>query len=392
MTGNNSNYRDFRMGRRILVPLTIWSLIVILMVACTLPVAGANVTATATTTATTATVSPTATATTSATATHTATQTTTATTTATSAASTTSTTTATTTATTAVTTAVTSVATTSSTSQVKPTAGFSADHLSGLPPLDVQFTDLSTGGPVSWTWDFGDGESSTDQNPSHTYDTAGGYTVTLTVVNRQGTSSDPHSESNYITVDEATATPTETATATATATESTTLAAKFSGSPVNGSAPLTVTFTDASTGSPDAWSWDFGDDSSSTDKNPAHTYQNSGLYTVTLKVSKSGDTDQTRKESYITVSGSSGASANTQDDTTPIPTLMKKSQLSGTTIPTPVVRTTQAQPGATQVLTGQAWLDRENKKLADAEAAASGQPSDIVTQIVGFFKGIFHWK
>ncbi len=313
MTGYMNPHKKIRGGHRILTPHATCVLVVILLATvCILPVTGANVTATATaasTTApttsatTTATTAATTTVTTSPTATHTTTQTTvattTATTTATASSTTAATTSATTTATTTATTAATTTATTTSINEVQPVAGFTADTVSGLPPLTVQFTDLSTGGPVSWTWDFGDGDSDTSQNPSHTYTDAGTYTVTLTAVNRQGTSYQ-HSESGYITVDEATATPTDTTT-----TDSSALAAAFSGYPLNGTGTLTVEFTDSSTGSPDGWSWDFGDGTTSTDENPSHLYTNPGLYTVSLEITKSGETDETTKVSYITINAES---------------------------------------------------------------------------------------
>ncbi len=65
----------------------------------------------------------------------------------------------------------------------KPTAIFTSNVIKGIVPLDVQFTDLSTETPISWTWDFGDGTTSTDQNPTHTYTTPGTFTVTETVIN-----------------------------------------------------------------------------------------------------------------------------------------------------------------------------------------------------------------
>ncbi|PKL60678.1 MAG: hypothetical protein CVV33_01460, partial [Methanomicrobiales archaeon HGW-Methanomicrobiales-4] len=68
---------------------------------------------------------------------------------------------------------------------VGPKASFVADLVSGIPPLVVHFTDLSTGIPQRWLWQFGDGASSTDQNPVHTYTQEGTYTVSLTV-ERQG--------------------------------------------------------------------------------------------------------------------------------------------------------------------------------------------------------------
>lgn len=62
----------------------------------------------------------------------------------------------------------------------------------------VNFYDLSSGSPTGWYWDFGDGNTSTSQDPSHTYNTAGTFTVSLTVTN--ATSSDTYTINNYITV------------------------------------------------------------------------------------------------------------------------------------------------------------------------------------------------
>jgi PKD repeat protein len=78
------------------------------------------------------------------------------------------------------------------------TALFSASPTSGIAPLTVNFTDLSTAGPggaiTAWAWDFGDGGTSTSQNPSHTFTAAGTYTVSLTVTSPDGTSSVSHTE------------------------------------------------------------------------------------------------------------------------------------------------------------------------------------------------------
>lgn len=67
-----------------------------------------------------------------------------------------------------------------------PTASFTASPTSGVAPLTTTFTDTSTGSPTSWSWVFGDGTSSTEQNPQHVYQAAGSYTVTLTVANAGG--------------------------------------------------------------------------------------------------------------------------------------------------------------------------------------------------------------
>ncbi len=68
-----------------------------------------------------------------------------------------------------------------------PVAGFSATPLSGNAPLAVQFTDLSSGTPSAWQWDFGDASSSNQQSPEHTYMLPGAYTVALTASNANGT-------------------------------------------------------------------------------------------------------------------------------------------------------------------------------------------------------------
>ena len=79
-----------------------------------------------------------------------------------------------------------------------PVANFSGNPTSGAAPLNVQFTDLSTNAPTSWSWTFGDGGTSTAQNPSHTYNAVGSYTVSLTATN--GAGSDNETKVNYITV------------------------------------------------------------------------------------------------------------------------------------------------------------------------------------------------
>ncbi|HEX4646967.1 MAG TPA: S8 family serine peptidase, partial [Verrucomicrobiae bacterium] len=66
-----------------------------------------------------------------------------------------------------------------------------------------------------------------------------------------------------------------------------TLTANFSANPASGQAPLTVQFTDTSTGSPTAWNWNFGDGATASAQNPSHTYSNAGNFTVTLTVGNS---------------------------------------------------------------------------------------------------------
>jgi parallel beta-helix repeat protein len=77
-------------------------------------------------------------------------------------------------------------------------AAFSASPTSGKTPLNVRFTDKSTGSPTSWKWSFGDGTTSTVKNPVHKYSKSGKYTVSLTVKNEKGSNS--KTMSGYITV------------------------------------------------------------------------------------------------------------------------------------------------------------------------------------------------
>jgi PKD repeat protein len=164
-----------------------------------------------------------------------------------------------------------------------PVAEFSAQPLSGAAPLTVDFTDLSTNFPTSWLWDFGDGHTSTSQHPSHIYD-PGTYTVTLTISNTAG--SDIETKPGYVTA--------------------TGLLANFSATPVQGTVPLTVTFSDHSraVGVPPLtdWDWDFGDGGTATAPNPVHTYVQTGTFTVTLTVSNSVSSHTKIDVDCITVS------------------------------------------------------------------------------------------
>jgi len=166
------------------------------------------------------------------------------------------------------------------TTTVKPVAIFSASPTSGKAPLKVTFTDKSTGSPTKWKWNFGDGSKSFLQNPSHKYSKAGKYTVSLTVKNDKG--SNTVTKTNYLTV---VAKP----------------VAAFSASPTSGKAPLKVTFTDKSTGSPTKWKWNFGDGTTSAKQNPIHKYSKAGKYKVTLTVANAAGINTVTKTNYITV-------------------------------------------------------------------------------------------
>ncbi|AKB53505.1 cell surface protein [Methanosarcina barkeri MS] len=161
-------------------------------------------------------------------------------------------------------------------------AVFYASPKSGTAPLSVKFTDKSTGKPTKWKWDFGDGTSSTEKNPTHKYSKAGKYTVKLTVTNAAG--SNTATKSKYIIVKTSQAP-----------------VAVFYASPKSGTAPLSVKFTDKSTGKPTKWKWDFGDGTSSTEKNPTHKYSKEGKYTVKLTVTNAAGSNTATKSKYIIV-------------------------------------------------------------------------------------------
>jgi PKD repeat protein len=324
-------------------------------------------------------------------------------------------------------------------------AAFSGSPTSGEAPLTVEFTDESSNNPTSWSWDFGDGGTSTAQNPSYVYNDVGTYTVTLTAANAYG--SDDEIKTGYITVTEpgvaqknyATSETTVTGTLSgdytdtrasdnvyeavtevqytghprktysylehrwtfnvpssstvtfyleayrpsngdgdnfvftystdgstynslvtvASATEQVysvslpasvsgtvyvrvvdtdrnwgnlsydavyvdemyfqteTVAgppvADFSGSPNSGYAPLTVDFTDLSTGAPTSWSWDFGDGGTSTAQNPSYTYNSPGTYTVALTAANAYGSDGETKTGYITVNEMTGTAVHVSD-------------------------------------------------------------------------------
>ncbi|MCK4676495.1 MAG: PKD domain-containing protein, partial [Bacteroidales bacterium] len=77
----------------------------------------------------------------------------------------------------------------------------------------------------------------------------------------------------------------------------------FTASPTIGDAPLTVNFTDQSTNNPTSWNWDFGDGGNSTEQSPSHTYNDMGLYDVTLTATNEHGSDTETKTNFIIVKG-----------------------------------------------------------------------------------------
>lgn len=146
--------------------------------------------------------------------------------------------------------------------------------------LTVDFIDMSMGreglDPDSWFWEFGDGTSSVEQNPSHTYGDFGEYDVCLTIQ-----STDPVTgetcESTFCSLVYVTD-------------WGNYCEAWFYYMPQgdtnnpNGDLGMTIQFIDESWGNPTSWSWDFGDGFTSGEQNPVHEYAEDGIYDVCLSI------------------------------------------------------------------------------------------------------------
>jgi MYXO-CTERM domain-containing protein len=158
---------------------------------------------------------------------------------------------------------------------------FDADRLGGYAPQDIVFTDQSVGA-TSWLWTFGDGETSTEQSPVHTYQTPGTYSASLEV--NGGV---------------ATAGPVEITIHVAPVVE-------FQAIGTAGDPPLSVEFVNQSSGSIFAFSWNFGDGGSSTENSPTHVYNSDGRYDVTLTATGVAGPISTTKEDFVIVGADSG--------------------------------------------------------------------------------------
>jgi len=165
------------------------------------------------------------------------------------------------------------------------TLGLNANFSYSVSGNTVVFTDLSTigsGSIFSWSWDFGDANTSNLQNPTHTYSSPGAYIVCLIVAGGNAGALCRDTICFDIVIHD---TPID-------ACDTIGLVANFSAS-VSGN---TVTFTDLSTivsGTIFSWSWTFGDAGTGFNQNEVHTYANTGVYTVCLVVSAYGTNSAT---------------------------------------------------------------------------------------------------
>ena len=163
---------------------------------------------------------------------------------------------------------------------IVPAADFTVNATSGEAPFAVGFTDTSTGKPMAWEWEFGDGAVSTEPDPAHVYEVPGTYTVKLTVENSKGSTTAARDVTAEVPVP---APP----------------IASFAVDATSGEAPFAVAFTDTSLKSPTAWAWDFGDGNASDEQNPTHVYASPGVYTVTLTATNDLGTGNVTKPQFI---------------------------------------------------------------------------------------------
>jgi PKD repeat protein len=165
-----------------------------------------------------------------------------------------------------------------------PFVNFTADTTAGCEtPFPVQFTNGSVGGGLTYQWDFGDGNTSTDENPSNTYINNGVYTVSLTATNPDGCSS-TQTITDYINIAET--------------------RADFLPDAFGFCQPLEVNFSDLSVSGTNisTYDWDFGDGGTSSLQNPTYTYLDTGIYDVSLVITNElGCTDTLTRSNYIFV-------------------------------------------------------------------------------------------
>ncbi len=199
--------------------------------------------------------------------------------------------------------------------RVGPTADFVAGRTSGTAPAEIAFTDTSAAGssPINGReWQFGDGGSSTDRNPVHTYAEEGVYTVSLTVTTDIGT--DQKIRSDYIHIFEEEE-PVEEGEPTDEGESGSTdegeihigPAAQFVAGRTEAPVGTGIAFIDLSmpgTSPIESYRWYFGDTATSTQRDPVHAYSDPGTYTVTLIVTAEDDlVDNEYKVGYVTITG-----------------------------------------------------------------------------------------
>jgi YVTN family beta-propeller protein len=230
---------------------------------------------------------------------------------------------------------------------IVPTADFCANRTVGVAPMGVQFTDTSMGYASSWAWDFGDGNTSAEQNPVNVFASAGTYSVTLVAINGNGTSLTP--KACMITV-----------------IAPTVPVADFSANRTTGLAPMGVQFTDESSGYASSWEWSFGDGTTnSTEQDPVHVYASAGTYNVMLTAINDNGTNTMQRTGYVSVSAKSYPTPVTINNlyypSTPTPTISPSASPAVTATPT---ATPTAAPTSTTVPSATATAGDSSGNLA----------------------------
>ncbi len=171
-----------------------------------------------------------------------------------------------------------------------PDVNFTGDPVQGPAPLTIRFTDRSTNIPTYWAWNFGDEQTSNSNNPVHTYQSSGMYTVSLTTGNGYGGNS--ITKTDYVVVHPASSTP----------------VVDFSANVTSGTLPFQVEFTDHTNGVMIiSRTWEFDNNEIpvqeiSPGEKITHTFTKAGLYNVTLTVTaENNESASLEKSSYIHV-------------------------------------------------------------------------------------------
>ncbi len=203
----------------------------------------------------------------------------------------------------------------------RPIAAFTQNVTSGQVALAVQFTDQSNGTISRRQWNFGDGSTSDQQNPSHTFTAPGLYSVTLTVEGPGGTSN---------------------VTRQISAQSPNPPVAGFTQNATFGTAPFPIQFTDQSSGGQiTAWLWNFSDGTTSSDRNPSHVFTQAGLYNVFLTVTGPGGSSFVTRQ--ITIAGPTQTFTATWT-ITPVPPTATHTPITPTATFTPLTPTTTGVP------------------------------------------------
>ena len=223
-------------------------------------------------------------------------------------------------------------------------AAIVASPESGRVPLTVDFTGSGSidadGSVASYAWDFGDGTTSTDADPQHTYTTVGAKAVSLTVTDDEGA--------------------TDTATTTIAVDPNLSPTAAASADPTSGKLPLVVQFSSAGSADPDgsiaSYAWTFGDGATSAAADPAHVYTTAGLFTAELTVTDdNGSTDTT--------------TVDVQVNANQAPVAVAGSNISGGQAPLTVVFSSAGSTDADGGITGYSW------DFGDGNCSASANPT-----------------